>query len=121
MIFWVGCHKNDKIIYKKQEALSPSTVYPSTKGEKKQITVRFAAKNFKNSNKGEYLITSINFIISNAEDHLKYKTNKYSIVRYNSLYEALKKEDEEKKGAKEKRYSRDGKGLESPRVSRGVP
>ena len=52
--------------------------------------------NFRNSKKGKSLITSINFIISNSEDHNRQKNEKYSIIRYNSLYKEEKQEQEVK-------------------------
>ena len=77
---------NDEISYDKVQALDPKTTYPSTKGELKKLIVKFSAKNFRNSVKGEYIVTSINMTLSSAEDHNKNLTQKYSIVRYNSAY-----------------------------------
>lgn len=88
---------NDEVIYDKETALNPNTVYSSTKGEKKKLTVRFSAKNYRNSIATEFLVTSVNIRVSNVENNLKYKTEKYSIIRYNSLYNTIKaKEDKEK-------------------------
>ena len=87
----VEVNYNDEKIYTKEEALSPSTIYSSTNGELKKLIVKFSAKNFKNSRKGNSIITSVNFIISNSENHEKQKNEKYSIVRYNSLYKEIKK------------------------------
>ena len=84
-------------IYDKETALNPKMVYKSTDGEKKKLTVRFSAKNYRNSINSEFLVTSVNIRVSNVEDNLKYKSEKYSIVRYNSLYNTIKaKEDKEK-------------------------
>ena len=88
---------NDEEIYDKETALNPKMVYKSTNGEKKKLTVRFSAKNYRNSINSEFLVTSVNIRVSNVEDNLKYKSEKYSIVRYNSLYNTIKaKEDKEK-------------------------
>ena len=76
---------NDEITYSKTEALDPNTIYKSTKGELKKFIVRFSAKNFKNTVRHDYVVTSIKLTISSSEDHNKYLDQKYSIVRYNSI------------------------------------
>jgi len=92
----VEVNYNTKKIYTREEALNPKTVYPSTNGELMKFIVKLSAKNFRNSTKGQSLVTSINFIISNAEDHNKQKNEKYSIIRYNSLYKEKTNEDSTK-------------------------
>ena len=91
---------NDEIIYSRDDALNPNTVYKSTEGKKKKITVKFKCKNYRNSvTKTEYVITGITFTAMDSEDSLKFKTEKYSIIRYNSYYQKLindKKEEEKK-------------------------
>ena len=77
---------NDEITYSKVEALDPKTVYSSTKGELKKLIIKFSAKNFRNTVRNLYIVTSINLVLSSAEDHNKQLTQKYSILRYNSLY-----------------------------------
>lgn len=84
---------NDEFTYDKVTALNPATTYKSTEGERKKLTVKFFAKNYKNTVATEYTITSILFTIANSEDNIKSKTEKYSIVRYNSEYNALKKRE----------------------------
>lgn len=90
---------NDEKLYTKEQALDIKTVYPSTEGQKKKLTIKFTAKNYRNSIKTQYVVTSVNIMIANNEDHIKSKSEKYSIVRYNSLYELMVKgeEEEEKK------------------------
>lgn len=96
---------NDEEIYDKETALNPKKVYKSTNGEKKKLTVRFSAKNYRNSINSEFLVTSVNIRVSNVEDNLKYKSEKYSIVRYNSLYNTIKaKEDKEKEQIDNKEF-----------------
>ena len=92
----VEVNYNDEKIYTREEALDPKTIYSSTEGELKKFIVKLSAKNFRNSKKGKSLITSINFIISNSEDHNRQKNEKYSIIRYNSLYKEEKQEQEVK-------------------------
>lgn len=77
---------NDEVTYQKTDALNPDTVYKSTNGELKKFTIKFLAKNFRDSVKNSYIITGVNLIISNSEDHNKSLSQKYSIVRYNSVY-----------------------------------
>lgn len=90
---------NNETIYSKVEALNPDTVYPSTKGELKKFTIKFLAKNYRNTVRNPYIVTSVNLIISNSEDHNKYLSQKYSIFRYNSLYK-----EEEQQAAPEEYY-----------------
>lgn len=90
---------NDEVIYDKEKALNPDTVYKSTNGERKKFIVRFTAKNYRNSIEGEYVVTSVFIRVSNAEDMLKYHEEKYSIVRYNALYNSILKKN---KGDKDK-------------------
>jgi len=61
-------------------------IYKSTEGEKTNLTLKFKALNFRNSTKGESLLTSIKITISNVEDHNRNRSEKFSILRYNSLY-----------------------------------
>ena len=84
---------NDEFTYDKVTALDPKTTYKSTEGERKKLTVKFFAKNYKDTVRSEYKVTSILFTIANSEDNTKSKTEKYSIVRYNSEYNALKKRE----------------------------
>lgn len=86
---------NDEFTYDKVTAMNPETTYKSTEGERKKLTVKFFAKNYRNTVSTEYVITSILFTIANSEDNTKLKTEKYSIVRYNSEYNALKKKEED--------------------------
>ena len=103
---------NDEVIYDKETALNPTTVYKSTNGEKKKITIRFTAKNYRNSVEGEYIVTSVNIRVSNSEDNLKFRTEKYSIIRYNSLYNTIKaKEDKEKEGESKEFFILDNNSL----------
>lgn len=94
--------KYDEKDYKKDESMTPNTVYKSTEGLLKKLMVKFSAKNFRNSKKGESIITSIKLTISNKENHLKQKSEKLSIVRYNSLYN---KEEEKEKSENTKEYN----------------
>ena len=70
----------------KEEAMNPKTVYKSTEGKIKNIVVKFSAKNFRKTTGDESLVTSIRFTVSSVEDNSKRKSEKFSIVRYNSLY-----------------------------------
>ncbi len=93
----VEVNYNDERIYSKEEALNPLTVYPSTEGELKRISVKFSAKNFRNSVKEYSLVTSVRIVISDNIDHNKIKAEKYSIIRYNSIYdESYRRKDDSK-------------------------
>lgn len=83
---------NDEVTYSKTEALNPDTVYASTKGELKKFTIKFLAKNFRNTVRNNYVITSADLMIANSEDHNKNLTQKFSIVRYNSIYHEEERE-----------------------------
>lgn len=88
---------NDEKIYTRDEALNPNTIYASTNGHKKRLTIKFKGKNYRNSiSIYEYAVTGITFTAMNAKDVLKYKSEKYSIIRYNSYYLKLLREQEEK-------------------------
>jgi len=91
---------NDEKTYTKTQALDVKTVYKSTEGQKKKLIIKFIGKNYRNSVRTEYVITSINVTIANKDDNTKSKTEKFSIVRYNSLYYNIKEEKEEKEKAK---------------------
>ena len=81
---------NDEVIYSKEEALNPNTIYKTTNGEKKKLTVKFKCKNYRNSvSKFEYTVTGVIFTVMNSKDALKFKSEKYSIIRYNSYYLTL--------------------------------
>lgn len=84
---------NDEFEYDGEQGILQDTIYPSTNGELKKLTLKFWAKNFNNSVVGESLVTSLKVTVSNIKDINKQKTEKYSIIRYNSLYE---KHEEEK-------------------------
>ena len=95
----VEVNYNDERIYTKEEALDPLTVYPSTNGELKRLIVKFSGKNFRNTTKGYSLVTSVNILASDSVDHIRIKHEKYSIVRYNSIYDESYRDREESKEA----------------------
>ena len=77
---------NDEKSYTKVEALDPKTIFPSTSGKLKKFIIKFSAKNFRNTVKLSHIITDVNIQISSADDHNKYLSQKFSILRYNSAY-----------------------------------
>ena len=91
----VNINYNDEVEYKNGEGLGITTVYPSTEGLEKKLILTFWAKNFNNSARDKSLITSLEVTVSSIEDVGEKKTEKYSIVRYNSNYE-LPPEEKEK-------------------------
>lgn len=91
----VNINYNDEVEYKNGEGLGITTVYPSTEGLEKKLILTFWAKNFNNSARDKSLITSLEVTVSSVEDVGEKKTEKYSVVRYNSNYE-LPPEEKEK-------------------------
>lgn len=86
---------NDEFIYEGEKGILQETVYPSTNGELKKLTLKFWAKNFSNSVIGESLVTTFDVTASNVNDIKKQKSERYSIIRYNSLYDKFDETPEE--------------------------
>ena len=89
----INVNYNDEDVFSDNN-IDSNKVYTSTKGELKKITLKFWAKNYANSNGSDSLSTNIFITVSNSNDTKKSVTEKYAIIRYNSLYEKYSEDEE---------------------------
>lgn len=89
----INVNYNDEDVFENNN-IDPNKIYSSTNGELKKITLKFWAKNFSNSKKPDTISTGIFITVSNSNNTEKSITEKYAIIRYNSLYEKYQEDEE---------------------------